>query len=345
MKRLYIIMIFLLSLIVGDSLNSINNQGQNNSEISEKDLKSMACRATWRSGLLPLEEIPWRYLTHLYYSFALPRSDGSLDTSHLKETDALVAAGHAHGVKIILSVGGGSGSKPFTDIAVDDIKRRRFVDELLNYIDSHNIDGMDLDWEYWPEDGTINTAWSDAHLTLARELKAGLEPDGKILSISVFAGDWYGKNLKTELIEVADWFLVMAFDNAGSWSVEQHHSTFDLVKQALDYWEGRIGPGKRSKLVVTVPFYGRGFPKGYRKGDPTTNLPYCDILENFKRAHKHDVYRSEYETMYYNGRKTIRKKAEYIKDNGYAGIIAWELCMDSKDPKKALMPVIADVLK
>ena len=49
-------------------------------------------------------------------------------------------------------------------------------------------------------------------------------------------------------------------------------------------------------------------------------------------------------TGFYNGIPTIKKKCQYVKDNGYGGIMIWELGQDSTTTKYSLLNAIKEVL-
>ena len=54
----------------------------------------------YKHDVTPVSQIRWDLLTRVIYAFAIPRADGSLDTSRLTQIDALASAAHAHGVEV-----------------------------------------------------------------------------------------------------------------------------------------------------------------------------------------------------------------------------------------------------
>ena len=84
----------------------------------------------------------------IYYSFIVPKSDGSVsfqDASYMKEVRAL----RNHNVRIIGCVNGvGSDtSQAFKTITASSSLRAKFVNNLMNLVEQYNLDGLDLDWE------------------------------------------------------------------------------------------------------------------------------------------------------------------------------------------------------
>lgn len=54
---------------------------------------------------------------------------------------------HPH-LKVLLAIGGwNEGSTNYSHLASLPDKRRRFVKQSLEFIQKHNFDGLDLDWE------------------------------------------------------------------------------------------------------------------------------------------------------------------------------------------------------
>ena len=74
---------------------------------------------SWTEDIMPLQAIPWDKLTRLVYAFAIPNTDGTINTSDLVRTQQLADSAHAHGVEIYFSIGGGDGSNNFPVMATN----------------------------------------------------------------------------------------------------------------------------------------------------------------------------------------------------------------------------------
>jgi len=118
--------------------------------------------------------IPFDRITHVNYAFANIDSnslqviigDTFAEETNTKdpETDNGLPAGNLHQLthyrdyghnspayshlKIIISVGGWSWSENFSDAALTPESRWEFAESLKNFIETYNLDGADLDWEY-----------------------------------------------------------------------------------------------------------------------------------------------------------------------------------------------------
>jgi len=168
--------------------------------------------------------IPFDRITHVNYAFANVDS-GSLEViigdtfaeeTNTKdpETDNGLPAGNLHQLthyrdyghngdayshlKIIISVGGWSWSENFSDAALTPESRWKFAESLKNFVETYDLDGADLDWEYPTGDVTNcgeqgNVCRSEDpvnHALLIMACRAKLDElgPGKELSIAMPAG-------------------------------------------------------------------------------------------------------------------------------------------------------------
>ena len=55
-----------------------------------------------------------------------------------------------HALKIMIALGGWKDSKgsKYTRMVRDAASRKRFIDDAVRFLETHNFDGLDLDWEY-----------------------------------------------------------------------------------------------------------------------------------------------------------------------------------------------------
>ncbi len=98
-------------------------------------------------------QVPVQELTHLIYSHAKPTARGDCELAHddldipnLRALKALRAQNLR--LLVLLSVGGWSGSRYFSDVAATPSARRQFSASCLQIVEKYGLDGLDIDWEY-----------------------------------------------------------------------------------------------------------------------------------------------------------------------------------------------------
>lgn len=294
----------------------------------------------WKHDVTPVSQIRWNLLTRVIYAFAIPRDGGSLDVSNLTQVDALAAAAHAHGVEVYLSVGGGSGSTSFPVLAADRNARGIFVQAISRYLEEHCLDGVDIDWEHWTKDSANAPVASEKAglVSLLQELRVAL--DGREIPLDVYPGDWFGRHYD-DMHPLVDYVHVMGYDFTGPWSAPGPHSSFEQAigsgsntsSTGLAYWTNyRKWP--KSKIVLGVPFYGRDFDDNGGAG-----VSYRDIVARYPNAA--DMNRVA--NIFYNGVQTIVDKTLYVVDNGYPGVMIWEIAHDTRDSATSLLHAIDGV--
>jgi GH18 family chitinase len=156
-------------------------------------------------------------------------------------------------LKIVVALGGWTGSVWFSDAAADAISRQAFVASCIDLFLDGNLplvngaggagsatgifDGFDIDWEYpitGGDTGTHHSSNDDVNLTallaefrsqlLAWEANHGVE--GLLLTMAVPASDFRGDNYQINLDQQhLDWFNLMTYDFHGGWEKKTGHLT------------------------------------------------------------------------------------------------------------------------
>jgi chitinase len=195
---------------------------------------------------------------------------------------------------VLLSLGGWTQSFRFSDLALSDESRKTFVSsciatfmrEVAPGISVEGVfDGFDIDWEY-PGSCGETCAWRPGDAAnfraLLKEFRTQLDQlataQGRttpyLLTIAAPAGAAdYGPldiSVQNPIDTSLDWINVMAYDFHGSWETagpSNHHAALypSPCKPADVDWGERAIKAYRdagvpaSKLVLGVPFYGRGW--------------------------------------------------------------------------------------
>ncbi len=275
---------------------------------------------SWKQQLLPPEQIPWHHITHVALVFALPTPEGELDTRALDGLLKPVAqAAHRQGKRVIVSIGGAQGyGDAFQRIAGSPEKLARFATAVRDYVSRHQLDGIDIDWEYWTrqavhQQGGNDPVESRLLVTLLAELRKALPTDVQ-LSASVFAGHWVGEQYLADIQAHVDHVALMAFDFTGRWdsSPVGHHADFTTFKKSVQFLVDR--GFMREKILAGLPFYGKQFVGG-------SNRVVKDIAYRDRQAAPGDTF---FETP-----ELAARKAQYVLDEGLAGMFVFELSMDT----------------
>lgn len=286
-------------------------------------------------GRIDTAAIPYQYLTHINYAFAIPASDGSgdlLPIRHPGELTTLVRDAHRHDVKVFISVGGwnigdgGGNDTRFEVLANSPETRRRFVSSLMQLIHRFDLDGADIDWEYPDPIEPSSTNF----VLLMSQLRDSLHAAGKKLSAAIVSyHDLHGYGIKKEIFSIADWLNIMAYDDDYNTFNGHHvpHAPYWLDIRAFDYWITDRGLPKE-KAVMGVPFYGKGKGRG---------AAYRQLL-----AMGADPYADAYDSIYYNGIKTMKAKTQLALERG-AGIMIWEISEDTTGQYSLLKAINEEV--
>lgn len=139
----------------------------------------------------------------------------------------------------------------FSLIINDYSLRGLMINELLNYVDKYDLDGINLDFEYMYKDD--NEAFSRFIIELAPRLRA----KGKCLSVDVTAPDggdnWslcYNRNL---ISDISDYIVFMAYDQYGTTQMGTT-SGYNWIERNINKFINNEGI-EPEKIIVGLPFY------------------------------------------------------------------------------------------
>lgn len=262
-------------------------------------------------------QIDFAKLTHINIAFENPAdADGAL--SFQPDNESLIRQAHAHGVKVLVSLGGGSASedasrrKAWFDL-ISTTKRKGFIAQLAAYVSTHDLDGLDVDLE--------GPAINRDYAPFIQELSAALKPKGKFLTAALSKG-YGGKDVPDAALACFDFINVMAYDATGPWQTDRPgpHSSLEFAQGSVDYWLRRGLP--KAKLVLGVPFYGWGFGKAFRQQE----YRYADLIRQYPKAVTDDQVG---DTIWHNGIPTMQAKARLVLDQGLGGVMIWSLNSDA----------------
>ena len=137
-----------------------------------------------RDRVLDPAEIRAEKLTHVNFAFANVVGGRVVEGAPHDAENLKVLTGlrrdHPH-LQILISVGGWTWSKGFSDAALTAKSRRVFVASAVDFVRRHDLDGFDVDWEYpgLPGDGNRHRPEDKENFTaLMADLRAALDARG-----------------------------------------------------------------------------------------------------------------------------------------------------------------------
>lgn len=260
--------------------------------------------------------IQWDKITDLNYAFGRPENNGSI-TLQGTALQGIVTTAAANNVDVYIALGGANQSYGFNEIVKTQAGMDAFATSINNMINQYGLAGVDLDWEF-PE-----AHQAAGMLQMIKTIRAKIGNNKKI-SIAATPLSFNAAGTPSEIEPYVDYFNIMSYDDSDA----ANHASMEFAKAGIEYWSNKVsGKGiPREKLVLGVPFYGKG-----EWGD----IFYRDIPDAYA-----DV--DTYGTYGFNGRVTIREKADLTLEEGLNGIMIWEICQDKLD-QYSLLTVINDV--
>jgi GH18 family chitinase len=250
------------------------------------------------------ELIQYDKLTHINYAFLIPNEDGSFaPMTNRWKLDRIVELAHEQGVKVLISVGGWGWDPQFETFAANPEMRARAVEFMVAFAEEHDLDGIDMDWEY-PDEGQS----SQNFLALMTELRAALPADKLLTAAVVSHGDYYGLGIPVESFGLMDFVNIMAYDG-------DDHGTMAQAEMSLDYWLGRGLPPE--KTVLGLPFYSR-----------PNEVPYREIVGADPAAAQIDELDYFGTPNIYNGIPTIQAKTHLAMERA-SGVMFWNIDHDA----------------
>ena len=252
--------------------------------------------------------IPYDKLTHINYAFLTPKNDGTFNPINNDwKLKLIVQNGHAHNVKVLISVGGWGWDSQFETVAAKPELRSAFVQNLKAFVDEYQLDGADIDWEY-PNAGQS----SQNFLALIQELRKAM-PD-KLLTTAVVSDGENSAGIATESFALFDYVNVMTYDGPD-------HGTMKQFEQGLSFWTARGLP--KEKIVMGVPFY------SHVKDSSIAGVTYAKLIKADSAAAQVDEFEYNGGTQIYNGIPTIQAKTKVAMQQA-GGMMFWNLDDDAQ---------------
>lgn len=347
--------------------------------------------ASWkwykRNKLVNPESIRYSNYTIINYAFFKPEDDGSIvsgdafaDATLLlgKEisingkgqrdvTTSLPYCAHRNGVKVVASIGGYTWSKPFSQIAADKVKRKRFAECCALLVKKYNLDGIDIDWEF---PGNLkqggNSADKENFSLLLIEIRKALDASSGqnhlLLTTAIGPAPEHLAMISwKDVVPVLDLIHIMTYNYHGAWEKTTNHNA-PLYKTSgnkaynIDYTISLLlntWQVPASKITMGLAFYGRtattpaapvlhGISNG--SADKTTFNEERGTPSYYSILLKSKLYDSSYDEISkvpyltgknglcsfvsYDNEQSIREKAVYAVAKNLGGVVIWDVSGD-----------------
>ena len=277
-------------------------------------------------------------LTHVNYAFGHVKDsfDGLRidNVERLKEIVKLKEQNPA--LKVVLSVGGwGSGN--FSEMAADEGFRKSFCADCAKAVKELGLDGIDIDWEYPGEGEGAGISWSpddkDNFTLLMKDLRAALGKK-KLVTLASCCDPKY-----IDFPAIMDYVDLV---NTMTYDMNEGGSTFHCAlypSEHTGHWTTDVSVKAHleagvpaEKLVVGVPFYGKG-ERSYRGGRDFRKIypipeGYTEMWDEIANA----PYVIDADSCFvfgFENERSLKDKVQYIKDNGLRGIMNWDYAGDN----------------
>ena len=289
---------------------------------------------------------------------------------------------HPH-LKVMLSIGGWTWSRYLSDAALTPASRQAMVASCIDMFIKGNLpligtsphggpgsafgvfDGIDLDWEWPGSEGNagniVRPEDKQNYTLLAAEFRSQLNAYGaqvgRTYSLTAFLPADPAKinaGVESALFTHLDFATVQGYDLVGAWDPVTGHqanlfstaSSPFSVDLAIDTYLGLGAPA--AKLVVGIPFYGRGWAgvgnanNGlYQPSSGPARGTFEDGVDDYKKviAKRGTVFYDPVagaawkygsSTFWsYDTPQVVAQKTSYVKSNGLGGVMVWSLDGDT----------------
>ena len=312
-----------------------------------------------------------KQVTHINYAFA-NIIDGKVvegnesDEENIKKLNGLKEVNPE--LKILISIGGWTWSDNFSDAVLTEKSRLVFANSAINFLQKHNLDGLDLDWEYpgqRGEDNVFRPEDKENFTAILKQLRKKLDSISStnkkyLLTIASGANQNYLDHTNmAEAHKHLDFINIMTYDFHGIGSSKTgHHANLNISafdsnsnkRNATTAVQEHINAGiPAEKIVLGVPFYG----KWWKGAIPINNgcyqessgdrgyYSYSEIADSLfsdngfisywdSTANAVYIWRQK-DSLFvtYDNAQSIEKKAAFVKENHLGGVMFWQYNADN----------------
>jgi chitinase len=321
-----------------------------------------------KDTLIQPGDIAAQKLTRINYAFA-NLQDGRIANGYANDDRnlaALVALKRQNpSLTVLVSAGGWLWSGGFSDIALTRESRAVFIASVAEFVSRHELDGLDIDWEYPGLPGATNNFRPEDqqnYTLLLRELRQSFNKLEKhlhrrlYLTVAVGASsDFLAHSEMKKVARIVDTVNLMAYDYYDSFdAITGHHAPLftnpaDPKKISADrsVQEFEQAGVPASRIVLGVPFYGRAWSEVpaagnglFQPGKPPAAGQYRAAPETLLKsgfirfwdpiASAPFLYNPETKVFVsYDDPQSLAAKCKYVLRHKLRGVMFWDYESDS----------------
>ncbi|CAG2113684.1 unnamed protein product, partial [Medioppia subpectinata] len=228
--------------------------------------------------------------THIIYAFAIldkhslimKESDECTDITNRGYEQITALKEKNPRLKVLIAIGGWSDSSDgdkYSRLVSSQANRVNFIENAIHFMEKHNFDGLDLDWEYptcWQANCTAGPQSDKINFAIfLRELRLAFNKRAKPLLLTAALGAT--KEILDNSYEInslmvnLDFINLMTYDFYTTGSlVAAHHSPLYSHPNARDKYNSVLNSNfsvnylirkgvPAHKIIMGIPFYGRTF--------------------------------------------------------------------------------------
>ena len=323
-----------------------------------------------------IRKYPVDKLTHIIYSFLKLNNDNLVfrNNEQRKTVEQLVALKRQYPhLKIMVSIGGWGGCAPCSNLFASAEHRTNFAKSVVALFKRYQIAGLDLDWEYPAIEGYPGHTWDKADRNNFTELVKSLRKEMGSHFLLSFAAGGFVKYLEEsidwkQVVPLVDFVNLMTYDLVnGNSQVTGHHTLLydyrpeqESTRKCVDWLLDKNVDSR--KLIVGAAFYARVWENVdsidhglYQGGKFLKGVGYKDFAIYFSDSSGYKYFWDDKASapFQYNApkklfatfddKRSIRAKAEFVRNKNLGGIMFWELSQDL--PRGGLVEEISKALR
>ncbi len=259
--------------------------------------------------------------------------------------DDFIRRARSRNLKVYLTLKSFNSSN-IDSIAQSDNSQKNLIANALYLVNSKNLDGINIDFEY---SGSPTTAVRDGFTRLITNLNAELKRQipGSTLTIDTYlvSGSEKGIFNIPILSQNSDAFVIMGYDMHTPLGAPGPVSAMGGDTNIVGYVQNYLEQIPASKLILAIPYYGYDWPSDVASpsADMVKILPYAEIADESKNldlswndtsqtpyfTYKDDGGRSR--IVHFDNVRSLGIKYDFIARKNLRGVGIWALGYDGQN--------------